>query len=188
MYLLNKQLTTSLCKTVLTIIFASLSFAVLAHDTKVTHPVITLEAIRLLEKQDKDKSEFAELYRMSSNKLILDEGKFPLFWGAWNAATEGPWLPANKRIYPTLKEAIIDEDDGFWHNLVTTPYAQLHEINDMTVISGVVREDHPFTKVLNHFYHAYSTAPLTIVGKLLTRTVAQSLLKQEQLTRTVKTS
>ncbi|MCI2285248.1 hypothetical protein L3081_20035 [Colwellia sp. MSW7] len=39
-------------KILLTTFVASISFAVLAHDTKVTHPVITLEAIRLLEKQD----------------------------------------------------------------------------------------------------------------------------------------
>lgn len=67
--------------------------------------------------------------------------------GAWNGAKDGPWLKTDERIYPNMDAADKDEDGGFWHNLVTTPYADLHEINDMTVISGVVREDHPFTKV-----------------------------------------
>ena len=167
MYVLNKQLKKSIFKIILTSLVTSTSFVVLAHDTKVTHPVITLEAIRLLEKQDKVKGEFAELYRMTSDANILEKGEFPLFWGAWNTVSNGPWISTdvNKRIYPDMDAADTDEDNGFWHNLVTTPYADLHEINDMTVISGVVREDHPFTKVLNHFYHAYSTAPLTMKKK-----------------------
>ena len=167
MHVLNKQLTTSLFKILPSIIVANISFSVLAHDTKVTHPVITLEAIRLLEKQDKVKGEFTELYRTREDGNILAGGQFPLFWGAWNTATNGPWLSTNVRLYQDMAAANVDEADGFWHDLVTTPYANLHEINDMTVISGVVREDHPFTKVLNHFYHAYSTAPLTILGKEL---------------------
>lgn len=169
MYVLNKQLKKSIFKIILTSLVTSTSFVVLAHDTKVTHPVITLEAIRLLENQDKVKGEFAELYRVMEDENILDGGKFPLFWGAWNAASDGPWSETDvkKRIYPNMDAADTDETDGFWHDLVTTPYAGLHQINDMTVISGVVREDHPFTKVLNHFYHAYSTAPLTILGKEL---------------------
>jgi len=52
-YVLNKQLKKSIFKIILTSLVTSTSFVVLAHDTKVTHPVITLEAIRLLEKQDK---------------------------------------------------------------------------------------------------------------------------------------
>ena len=149
MYVLNKSVKRSVNKVLLTTFVAITSFVVLAHDTKVTHPVITLEAIRLLEKQDKVKGEFSELYRITSDKKILKESIYPLFWGAWNAAKNGPWSKTDERIYPDMDAADADEDNGFWHNLVTTPYADLHEINDMTVISGVVREDHPFTKVLN---------------------------------------
>ncbi len=166
MHELNKQLNNSTFIIVLVIFVTNISFAVLAHDTKVTHPVITLEAIRLLEKQDKVKGEFTELYRMTNDADILAKGEFPLFWGAWNTTSDSTWLETavNKRIYPKMAAANKDETEGFWHDLVTTPYAALHEINDMTVISGVVREDHPLKKVLNHFYHAYSTVPLTIFG------------------------
>lgn len=81
MLLLNKLLKNSITQILLTAFFTNVSFAVLAHDTKVTHPVITLEAIRLLEKQDKVKGEFTELYRITSDEKILKESIYPLFWG-----------------------------------------------------------------------------------------------------------
>ncbi len=129
------------------ILVANIYFSAFAHDTKVTHPVLTLEAIRLLEKQDKMKGEFAELYRTREDGNILENGQFPLFWGAWNTTSDSTWLETavNKRIYPNMDAADIDETEGFWHDLVTTPYAALHEINDINYVG------HPSLYKPTHF-------------------------------------
>jgi hypothetical protein len=61
---------------------------------------------------------------------------------------------------------------------IATQYKKLYEANENNVISGVVSEDHPVSKVLHHFYHAYTGKPLTIgtvVGDDSLREVDDSL-------------
>ena len=48
------------------------------------------------------------------------------------------------------------EDDIFFD-----PYETIYKNNDVNIMSGVIREDHPLNKVLSHFYHAYSGIPLS---------------------------
>lgn len=129
------------------------SFSVLAHDTNVTHPVLTLQAIRLIEAKDKVDGAFAELYREVITTDYINNKPYPLHWGVWNSKE---WdTETNSRIFDNMKEA--EEDDK-------NTYPQIYKFNDVNVISGVVREDHPATKVINHFYHAYSTEKLLPVG------------------------
>ncbi len=80
MYELNKQLNNSTFIIVLAIFVTNISFAVLAHDTKVTHPVITLEAIRLLEKQDKNYVGHPSLYdtKLRRTPISLQTNPFQL--------------------------------------------------------------------------------------------------------------
>ena len=76
-----------------------------AHNTNVTHPVITLEGARLIESNDKDQSHYQELYRKTTlnSKDIQGVTEYDFFWGVWN--TED-WTPEEKnRLYLDTKAA-----------------------------------------------------------------------------------
>ena len=64
------------------ILLSAASSVVLAHNTNVTHPVITLEAIRLIQHHDQLNGEFAELYRIAISNKVNDKEPFHLLWGA----------------------------------------------------------------------------------------------------------
>ena len=127
-----------------------LSLKLSAHDTNVTHPVLSLQAVRLIESKDKDIGAFAELYRKTKTANVIDKQLYPLHWGVWNSKG---WKAESKfRIFENMEAAIADDDTGV--------YPRIYQFNEVNVISGGVREDHPTSKVLNHFYHAYTAAPL----------------------------
>jgi len=45
-----------------------------AHDTNVTHPVLSLQAVRLIENKDQGTGAFAELYRNTSSSEAIGVG------------------------------------------------------------------------------------------------------------------
>ena len=132
-----------------------------AHNTNVTHPVITLEAVRLIQEADKDQGQYSELYRKAelNSKDIQGLTKYDFFWGVWH--TDDWTNKENDRLYNTMTSS-EDDEGGFLDSLnpLFQPYSRLYGVNSINVISGVVREDHPVNKVLNHFYHAYTGAKL----------------------------
>lgn len=149
-----------------------LPFSVLAHDTNVTHPVITETAVELIKKADSVRGAYAELYAPlnddeNNNKQVdIDKPEFKRniyrYWGF------NPRL----RKYRSKKR---DEDAKytcFQAKLkgVKTPgiarclsyykrYSDLtlkHYGLGRTVMEGIVMEDDPHARVVSHFYHAYS--------------------------------
>jgi len=141
-----------------------LSTACYSHNTNVTHPLLTLEAIRLIENGDKTVNEYSELYRSVQTGFadLADPPdyrgitEYPFYWGVWN--TEDWKDPREQRLYKDFDESEKDEDPGFLS--LDKPYQTLFTTNKFNVINGVVREDTPATKVLNHFYHAYTAKSL----------------------------
>ncbi len=136
------------------ILLSAASSVVLAHNTNVTHPVITLEAIRLIQHHDQLNGEFAELYRIAISNKVNDKEPFHLLWGAWNSNDRAK-IGRETRIYDKMEIAEAEDDIFF------DPYETIYKNNDVNIMSGVIREDHPLNKVLSHFYHAYSGIPLS---------------------------
>jgi len=139
------------------IIVVVASSASYAQNTNVTHPLLTLEAIRLIEKQDEISNKYQELYRSAEIDFTGQAYKkitlYPYYWGVWNTET---WhKDRDQRLYYDFTASEADEK-------ADNEYQSLFAANPMNVMSGVVGEDTPFTKVVNHFYHAYSAKPLTL--------------------------
>jgi len=146
------------------IIIAMIPCFAASHNTNVTHPVITLEAIRLIQVQDQSALQFTELYRVAtrdSNDIDVIK-QYPLYWGGWDEYSSGDSNRlTSAMIYANMDDSESDEN-------ASPIYSELYANNEVNVITGVVREDHPFTKVLSHFYHAYSGIPLTTATYSLT--------------------
>ena len=126
-------------KAVLIVFFPSMLWA---HNTNVTHPIITLEAIRLIKSSD-SAQQFSELYREVTDKNIFKGEQYPLHWGGWNSAVRvekivnGKTLQRYKsedefRLYNDMKASEADET-------LFSPYNKIYKRNDVNVISGVVR-------------------------------------------------
>lgn len=148
------------------VIIVGLPLTLLAHNTNVTHPLLTLEAIRLIKKSEDSSSQkqYEELYRTAQSDFLdetyRDITEYPYYWGVWNTPS---WTDkGSERLYGTIRDANADEDPGFFSS--DEPYQGLFAANPMNVISGVVREDTPFTKVVNHFFHAYTGSRLIVGG------------------------
>ena len=161
-----------------------------AHNTNVTHPVMTLEAIRLIEKHDKKKEEpeYTELYRLVAGQGALSP--YPFYWGKWNnnrkedGSLDNNWpqWKQNEGVIPydNLWFASNDENNVSNDNELglSRKYNIFFNLNPLNVNSGVVLEDTPDSKVLNHFYNAYtgegSNFPLTVDS----RSRAMAFLKE----------
>jgi len=157
---MNIQTKPTLCRKLL-IVIGMTSFVAMSHNTNVTHPVITLEAIRLIQAQDQSAFQFTELYRMAKSPKNQIK-QYPLHWGVWDEYKSGDSNRlTSAMIYANMDDSKSDEN-------ASPTYNELYDNNEVNVITGVVREDHPFTKVLSHFYHAYSGIPLTTATYSLT--------------------
>ncbi|MDH5572810.1 MAG: hypothetical protein OEY89_13675 [Gammaproteobacteria bacterium] len=123
-----------------------------AHDTTHIHPLITAKIAELISNSDVSTKAYKDVY-----ELLPDDNKDPdmpstvaqrLYWGTdFDAAN----FPADKPR--TEQEDYLLDLDG-------SPYA--HYTN---VIDGVVQEDLPATKVLNHFNQAETGNALDLNGQ-----------------------
>lgn len=119
----------------------------MAHNTNVTHPIISLQAIRLIEGGDGAIGSYRDLYRREVGPRP-EYGEIKIYWGTWN---KDAWGKRDPRIYLSFDAAKSDAYNG---------YSTLFGANPNNVIHGVVREDVPDAKVRSHFYHAYTADPL----------------------------
>jgi len=111
----------------------------LAHNTNVTHPVLTLEAIRLIKEQDTNGyAKYEELYRGANVDFtgFNYDGitEYPFYWGVWNTRS---WsLEPNERLYEDIDTA--DKDDPILGAIVGLAYSTIFESNDSTIISSII--------------------------------------------------
>jgi len=132
-----KKLLSSFCF----ILMSAFSMAGFCHDTTHVHPLITREISSLIEKNDLLIKAYSDLYEV---KLVQDtniKAEQLTYWGT-------------------------DYDEGI--AVFRQSYIQKDQLNLYThyntVIDGVVQEDAPVTKVLDHFYHAATGEGLSLNG------------------------
>lgn len=136
---------TTILKKIILVSFTLIPLNSVALDTTHTHPLVTKKISELIKDSDTAGSYF-ELYEIIPN---VTPEKY-LYWGT----DDDP-------VGLTDPDA-IDDPTGYLLDLDATPYANYNNVMD-----GVVQEDLPATKVLNHFYHAESEDGLSLNGGVL---------------------
>jgi hypothetical protein len=124
------------------------SVPIKAHDTTHIHPLISAKISDLIELTDAGVDVYEELYRdlPVAEQDPLNPARQRLYWG-----TDFDPAGMNKAIAegrPLSEYLVKDQFDDYTRN--------------NNVIDGVVYEDRPATKVINHFYQANSGNPLTL--------------------------
>lgn len=118
--------------------FACLVFAGVstAHQTNVTHPRVSQRALDMIRASDGEKREYYDLYGW-----VLEED---------SPASYPRALFGGQARKFTRDQAVADEENHY----------PAFQANNRNLIDGVVAEDTPDGRVLDHFYHAYSTRGL----------------------------
>lgn len=127
-----------------------LSVNTYAHDTTHIHPLITAEIARLIKNTDGTGAYF-ELYEPEPTQDPANPADQLLYWG-----TDFDPVGIATTTKPLQEYLGNDETEPYLNGLLSgySPIAK-------NVITGVVYEDVPFTKVLDHFYHAEDESALT---------------------------
>lgn len=117
-----------------------------AHDTTHIHPLITDKIAQLIQNSDTG-NEYRDIYELlpTPNPSVPPEVTQRLYWGT----------DFDQRDFPATKTQTEKED--YLLKLDESPYNRYSN-----VIDGVVREDIPSLKVLNHFYQAETGKALTL--------------------------
>ena len=142
-------------KTIFSVIVTFLSFTsdVFAHDTTHIHPLITTKISDLIETSPNSIA-YEELFKDLPNEEQdpLNSARQRLYWG-----TDFDPIELSGKTN-TEKMLLLSEDrlSGY----VTSDDVLIYNPILKNVITGVVFEDLPATKVLDHFYHAKDGSPL----------------------------
>ncbi len=123
---------------ILILLISGCSSSIFAHNTNVIHPLITIEALKLIKEEDQNAD--ANLLKAYS-ELYFTQDEENRYWGNNPYFDEG--------------DAIEDEEKDY----------EAFRSQPLNVMGGVVMEDHPVHRVFSHFYHAYSGIPMTLGGK-----------------------
>ena len=121
-----------------------------AHDTTHIHPLITAKIAKLIKNNDAGNNSYEEIYRPVESPIYgLPEGEERLYWGTdFDLAPPPVGFPVDG-TQVKKEDHLLDLDEA--------PYTRYSN-----VIDGVVQEDIPATKVLNHFYQAETGKELTL--------------------------
>ncbi len=132
------------------IIMILLSVESHALDTTHTHPLVTKVIGDLIRNTDTN-DEYEELY-----ETIPDTN--PPIRKYWGTDFDPAGIVKAQDEGTPLYEYFQQEEEQ------TKQYLDGNNPKEMNVITGVVYEDNPATKVMDHFYHGVEGAPLTVLG------------------------
>ncbi|MDN3487180.1 hypothetical protein QL989_17720 [Pseudoalteromonas sp. APC 3224] len=131
---------------------AVMVFNCAAHDTNTSHPRITEAIFKSLKSQDESITNYFQLYQTHPDyvtKLVGDahyavelDQPYPYLWG---------YDPQ----FDDADEKEIDEDQA-------SPNYPAFRKKSLNVLDGVVMEDSPTNRVMSHFQHAYTGAPMSV--------------------------
>jgi len=131
-------------------VFIFFSDNIYAHDTTHIHPLITLEIAKLIKSVENINGDnyYSDLYELNPEKIsgVADAVNF-LYWGT---------------DFDPSKFPIDGSDEAKIEYLLADNLESYNRYNN--VIDGVVQEDVPFIKVLDHFYHAPTGIGLRMGG------------------------
>lgn len=123
-----------------------------AHDTTHIHPLITAKIRQLIQDNDLSDKTYLDIYKLDPNPVeeVPPQDQF-LYWGT--DFDPKNLAPLNTPNSPAAEAYLLSGTDS------VKDYDRYNN-----VIDGVVQEDVPFTKVLNHFYHARTGVGLRLNG------------------------
>ncbi|MCG7540723.1 hypothetical protein [Pseudoalteromonas sp. OF7H-1] len=133
-------------------LISAINWPCFAHDTNTTHPRITEVIRKSLEKLDGEHSAYYQLYQLHPDYVIERLGV-----AQQNATLNKPYpyLWGYDPQFKTLKDKKMDEDEA-------SPEYPAFRKKSLNVLDGVVMEDTPLSRVMSHFQHAYTGAPLSM--------------------------
>ncbi len=125
---------------------------VTAHDTTHIHPLITTKIADLIE-SSAESSAYSDIFKdLPVDELDpLNPARQRLYWGT-------DFDPVGIATTPLPLIEYLGDDR-------LKPYLDNGNPKAKNVITGVVYEDSPGTKVMHHFYHAGEGKPLTVLGE-----------------------
>lgn len=120
-----------------------------AHDTTHIHPMITKRVSDLIAREDGTNARYSELYKKVDGQPLRGH-----YWGKDRDLDNLSEL--------TNLDYLFEDQLGYYgDNSADNEIGFTHYDN---VMDGVVQEDAPSLKVLNHFYHAKSGSELALNG------------------------
>jgi len=135
-----------------------------ALDTTHTHPLVTQRIGELIKISDGVEA-YQDIYAIVPGA----EPEARIFWGT----------DFDQINYPSTASDTVKED--YLLDLVGAPYSQYNN-----VIDGVVQEDLPATKVLDHFYHAETGKELSLNGTVLPGSEPSAIVAMRYLNQSIQ--